>query len=401
MTKIQFITAVAAYTLLPAVLAQNVSDFYTETWENGNTKNVVKDYKANGTDDQNDSVAFQLAIDSLHRNRKGGRLIIPTGTYYLSKVKLKSNVHLAFEKDVILQPLPHGGFMFTAGMEDGLVENISFRGINGKVTADFSQLSSSIKATVINLQNVNNFLIQNLQVPDNSSIHSALRFNIAETDDGPGFPRNGYVADIDNTHAHVGYGTVQVNAGRHIFFENISGSGGVQLRLESGADYKPGIEGSIFDIVGRNIRGGHGNAVVMISPHARVNGFVDIDGVTSHSSVHAVRVDIGDTKNGPTPGSFDSHSRVSNVTAFYGTTAQLKHGHFCWIHPKLKPLIALEVNPDGDSYTGPAAAAIKYTCGGTGLGTFTVALNNINQEGFEYQPKTIQTPADASSKGRR
>lgn len=401
-TKTKGIAALAVCTMaLSSVRAQSVADYYTETWENGVTKNVITDYKANGSDDQNDSAAFQRAIDDLTKKRNGGKLIVPTGTYYLYKVALKSNVHLAFEKGVILRPLPRGGFLFTAGMDNELVENVSFRSMDEKVTADFSHVTPGSKVCVINLQNVDNFLIQNLRVPDNSTVHSALRFNIDDTDDGPGFARNGYVANIDNTHAHVGYGTVQVNAGRHILFENISGSGGVQLRLESGADFKPGIEGSIFDIVGRNISGSNGNAVVMISPHARKNGFVDIDGVTSHSSVHAVRVDIGDTKNGATPGYFSSDSRVSNVNAFYGTTAQLKFGHFRWIHPELKPLIAREKNPDGDSYAGPAAAAIKYTCGGEGPGTFKVALKNITQTGFEYQPKKVVTPADAFSKGRR
>ncbi|MDZ8117069.1 glycosyl hydrolase family 28-related protein [Pontiella agarivorans] len=400
MVKAKFIITATVCTMLSPAMAQSVADFYTETWENGVTRNVVEDYNADGTDALDDSAAFQRAIDELTQKKNGGKLMVPTGTYYLYKVALKSNVHLAFEKDVVLRPLPRGGFLFTAGMGNDTVENVSFRGIDGKVTADFREMSPDTKVTVINLQNVDNFLIRNMRTLDNFTVHSSIRMNVADTDQGARFARNGFVSDIDNTNAHVGYGTIQVNAGKNILFQNISGSGGVQLRLESGANFKGEIEGSIFDIVGRNISGSNGNAVVMISPHCRKNGLVDIDGVTSHSSVHAVRVDIGDTKNGPTPGYFDSNSRVSNVKAFYGTTAQLKHGHFRWIPPELKSQISRQKNPDGSSYSGPAAAAIKYTCGGTGPGTFKVKLENIEQIGFEYQPKKILTPADEFRKGR-
>ena len=58
-------------------------------------------------------------------------------------------------------------------------------------------------------------------------------------------------------------------------------------------------------------------------------------------------------------------------------------------------MISTNQNPDGHSYPGPSAAPIKNTAVGEGPGTFHVELKNITHEGFDYQPKTIQTFEDS------
>lgn len=374
-------------------LAQKETDFYKETWENGVEVNLVDSYGTSGSDERDDSQKLQQAIDELTLQPDGGKIIIPYGKYYLSNVALKSNVHLAIDSGTVIRPTTPG-FVITVGKDTDVVKNVSIRGVGGMFIMDFTGVESGISTTGINCQNVDTFLIANMLTVDNYTVHSSIRFNMAEYNGGYFIARNGVVKNIDNTAAHVGYGTIQVGAGRNILFKDLDGDGGVTLRLESGAGGLDLLGATVFDIFARNITGRNGNCALMISPHAMKNGIVDADSIVSYSSRCAVWIPKGDTRNGDTPGYYSDSSSVSNITAYWGTTAQNKYGHFKMIPCPYRHLIEEEKLPDGKAAYGPASAAVIYEASGKGTGYFNVDLDNINMIGYPPGAKMIRTEAD-------
>lgn len=406
MTKIYIVLITITFTLNAIALKSMERDFFNDTIDQvSKTVDLVTDYGANGTDAKDDSAALQKAIDEMTATSRGGKICIPSGIYYVSGVAIKSNVHLELDKGTTIRPENESGAVFSIGANSAAVSNVSVRCKTGEAgdrfAVDLSAVKPSVSATAVMAQNVDNFLISDINVVETSTVHSALRFNMATYNGDYFFPRNGVVKNVDDFGAHNGYGTVQVGGGTHILFDNITGTGGVTLRLESGSGGLKAVSGSMFDIVGRNITCTNGLAAVMISPHAMKNGTVDIDGVFSDSCRSAVRIDRGDTRNGSSPGHFAADSVVKNVTAVYGTNAQLKFGSCKWVPVELRDQISAGLNPDGISYSGPACCAVIYTAFGEEEGHFHVTVTNVNQVGFDYQPQKIMFEADAVPYRRR
>ena len=93
--------------------------------------------------------------------------------------------------------------------------------------------------------------------------------------------------------------------------------------------------GGVDKVYGRNISCINGNAAVMISPHAMMNGSVDVDTITAVNTGIAVRIGNGFvsskyTKPDLVPGIFESVN-IRNVVATFDTTAQLKEKHYKYI----------------------------------------------------------------------
>ena len=379
-----------------ARLPQSAADCYTDTWQNGSEQNVVADYGADGSDARPDTAAFQRAIDTLAQKKNGGRLLVPAGTYILGEVNLKSDIHLVFQKGVVLKPAPDTSRMFGIGFKTEQLKNVSFRCPEGRVTVDLQALPHEYRYSPFMISNVRNFMLSDINFLDNYTVFSCLRFVMTRLADGPHYAENGVIRNINLVSGgHIGYGTVQTQFGRNLYFENISGTGGVTLRMESGAggDIAP-LTGTIFDITARDIVCTNGNAAVMISPHARINGSVYVDGVTGVSCASAVRVDQGDTRNGPQPGRYADDCVVRHVTAYYGTTAQIKQGRQHYIPVALRSLLSRKRDIGGKSWIGPACAAVIDTARESTDGRFVVRFEQVQQHGFEHQSKTILTEAD-------
>lgn len=128
---------------------------YTETMDpNGLTKSLQSDYGLVDDDARTDqSETFQKAIDDLAA-KGGGRLIVPTGTYRLAGVRLRSNIHLLIEKDTVIKPYwpkgtktvvfhldaerPSNTKKMTPEQERVFIENVSIRGLGGRWIVDYS-----------------------------------------------------------------------------------------------------------------------------------------------------------------------------------------------------------------------------------------------------------------------
>jgi len=384
--------AILLFAVIMNSYAQKDSDFYKAPKKSKITKNLVKDFGVDNDFATDDSEQFQKAINTISE-KGGGKLIVPKGNYSLAEIEIKSNVHIVFDPKVVIRPYEssitkkkknkekkakkgkknkdrkknkegkknkkkdrkekknkkgkkkkkdqYNGKnynIFLFGQESS-IKNVSFKSKKKKkmFTIDLTQTTNK-NVGVFALRNVDNFYISDVIIKDSQTKFSSFTFAITPYNGSYYYPQNGIIRNCTTTGADYGYGLVQTQAAKNVFFDNISGQGGATLRLETGAKKMNDLQiGGVHDIFARNVGSTDGNAALMISPHAMQNGIVTIDGVTSVNSGFAVR--IGDAyvakKYDPSlnlkPGSFDPKSSIKNVTATFGTKAQVKPKHFKYI----------------------------------------------------------------------
>ena len=209
---------------------------------------------------------------------------------------------------------------------------------------------------------------------------------------GPRSPFDGNAHTIANvTVAAYGYGLVQIQAAESVRFENLSGTGGVTLRMEAGEKRMNYSQiGGMNNIVGRNISCTDGNAAVMISPHSMKNGVVTVDGVKSVGCGFAVRIADGyvATKYATPnlqPRTFAAGSSVKKVDATFGLKAQLKPKHFKYVPALLGNSIQDQIeSEDGESVRGPAIAAVLNEA------SYLVTVENVTSHGSKDTPAIMR-----------
>ncbi|MDO5986184.1 glycosyl hydrolase family 28-related protein [Flavivirga amylovorans] len=377
------------FTLISTLsFAQKESDFYKDTSSQvSKTVNLVTDYKADGTDTKDDSAQLQKAIDDLTQLKNGGKIIIPEGTFYFSNIEMKSGVHLVVNHKVTISPTTPKGFIFHFGLKSGIsagktIENVSIRGEGGRFTVDYSMAPNGRKHKMAfaTFKNVNNFMIGDFNVLDNNTALSCLTFNSSSYEGNYFRATNGIVRNAHVTNASYGYGLIQAQTGKNILFKNISGEGGITLRLETGAALTVPMHINLDNIYGRNISIKNGHSATAMGSHTRTNGHVDIDGVRAESSLFASMVGIGfankeQAKLGYTAGRFAPTSTIKNVHAIYGTQAQHKPKNVRQLPCELRTFMSTTLNPDGASYKGPSIAAIKNS-------DPKITIEDVTYEGF-------------------
>ncbi len=166
---------------------------YTETMtQHSPSRNLKTDYGMKDDNAQaNQSDIFQQAIDDLVA-AGGGRLVVPRGTYRMSGVRLKSNVHLLIEAGTVIKPhwpagtktvvflmdaeRPANRRQITAEQEQSYIENVSIRGAGGPFTIDYSEREhrkgEGIRGVLCKM--VKNFLIENMDVRDNFTTYCGI-----------------------------------------------------------------------------------------------------------------------------------------------------------------------------------------------------------------------------------
>lgn len=370
--------------------AQNESDFYKEV-EYKMNKDFVKDYGADNDFTTDDSDLLQKVINELSKNG-GGKLHIPAGNYTFAEVKVKSNIHLEFDPKAVVRTTDgvknkKGKYknmrVFSFGYKSDVVENVkvSSSKTGKKFTIDITT-SANKSIAVFPLRNVKNFLFQDVLVKDDNTRFSAFTLGLTAYNSGYFSPRDGVIKDCNIENADYGYGLVQAQAAKHVLFKNISGQGGVTLRLETGESKMNNLQkGGLFDIFANDVECHDGNAALMISPHAMQNGIVTIDGVTAVNCGFAVRIGNAyvakkyDSTLDLKPGTFDSKSSLKNVTSTFGTSAQVKPKHFIYIPEKYQtkertadtPITNVHSNPlatkKSHAVNSVSVAAVGYLCG--------------------------------------
>ncbi|AZQ61181.1 hypothetical protein EI427_02780 [Flammeovirga pectinis] len=388
-----------------SIFAQKEADFYIDKSKEVSKKvDLVEDYGTNNTDTNDDTPKLQKAINDMTSLKKGGEIFIPKGTYYFKNIELKSNVHLVIDEHATIIPTPTNDTknykVFLFGGKKGTIKNVSIRSTKNFFTVDLQNVINKSVA-VITLSNVENFLISGIKVLDDNTRFSAITLGYAEYKNQYFKPTNGVIKNCTITKAHYGYGLIQSQASEHVYYKNLSGEGGVTLRLETGYKKMNKLKvGGNFDVYAKNLSSKNANATLMISPHTITNGYFEVDGVTAINSGFAVRIGKGYTtkdqkKAGLTPGTYDSTSKISNVTATYGKTAQVKSKHFKYMPCKERTLIASSFNPDGESYTAPSISPIVNAAKGSGAGYFNVEITNVSGTGFSNLDKDILIESDA------
>jgi len=385
-------------------------DFYTDKIDSVDQVVNLLSYGADGSDTEDDSAALRDAVADMAALTNGGKIEIPAGTYYLNNIKLRSDVHIEIDPGATIKSSAKGSdnaAIFRFGKKRGpgairIVENASIRSSRGRFAVDLTDAANP-NVSVVSCNAADNFLIADFDLIDGQTKFSAVTVGVGEYRGDYVMPSNGVVKNITASNQRYGYGVVQMKAGFNILYKNLQGEGGVTLRLESGGDiFKAPSDLVMDEVYARDIGCTSGRSAIMLSPHTRDNGYVDIDRVTSDScgfagTVDAGYVDVDDGETG-TPGKFDARSVISNVHAVYGETAQLKPKHFGFVPCEVRRVIACELNPDGKSYQGPSAAAILY--GGDPAdtepsdGDYHVTLENITQDDAHRQDREILNQGD-------
>ena len=383
--------------------------------------------------DQDIKNALQEGIDNIN-SAGGGILTIESGTYLISPtVQLKSNVHIRVDPGVTLKFASDGTLFEALSLGDVPLTNLSIIGLGEDNTAtggtderfvvdhNTSQLGteSAPKYSTLRLGNINNFKFSDFRILDNFSNPSSIVLSaevrtvqIASESRSRlisevfGTPNRGIIENIDNQDGAYGYGLVQQQAGVDILYKNLSGTGGVTLRLESGLNlnqmFRPvgsvpvyvrdGIglpleknqQPKIDKIVARNITNKNGHAAFTLSPHTITQGTVDLQNVSTTGSAFAGKVGDGFINNfnreeaagldvaafNITPGSYSSNSVLRDVTAVFGQFAQIKSKDNKFIPCDLRVDrgvsgtdigLSVELGPDEESRIGPALFAVDYT----------------------------------------
>lgn len=381
------------------LIINSVNAQYTETMDpDGLTKNMKDDY---GLVDDNaaseQSYKLQNAISDINA-LGGGRIIIPKGTYSLASITLMSNVHILIEAGTVIIPAQGNKVVFRfdteTGKGQGFIENVSVRGIEGSFIVDYHTRVAGVKQRAIIAKMVRNFLISDMDVKDNYSTHCGITLTVtSESGDISDWEvtraTDGTVRNIRHFRASPGYGLVQCHGAQSVYFENLYSVGGVALRLESGADY---MHVGLYDLTAKNITCVNGRAAVMLGPHSAKNGIVTVDSVKAISCSYAVTFGDGGVKEGApdqTPGYFSDSSSVSNIHAIFGNYSQVKGSKFLAI-PTTDYYEDMKMFSDNKFFDAPSIGGVF-----DGASTYTINIENVTLEGFEYNnDKAILTDAD-------
>lgn len=376
-------------TLSDRNISTNPADYYIPPTSFPRTRNFRSDNNFK-TDDSPD---LQKAIDSLS-NAGGGRLKIPAGQYTFSDIQMKKNVHIEINKGAIFRPKQKSGkgeihmFKFSSTNKNIPLKNVSLFCPEGRFKVDLKTITPIGRGVrMCFFKNVDGFYVSNINVLDKHTKFSAFVFN-GETIGGKAYgPKNGVLMNVDTNNSDYGYGLVQMQLGKKIFFRNISGTGGTTLRIEShNVNLRPlNAKNVIENVVARNVRCKDGNSSVMLSPHFMKNGYVDIRNISSINCGFAVRIEKGFVTSEElmaypnlVPGTFDSTSVIRNVKAIYGTTAQLKPKHYGFMPcGERKKVSSSPISPNGASFEGPSIAPVVYNA------NYTVDFNKSHVTVFE------------------
>ncbi|ANQ51587.1 glycoside hydrolase family 55 protein [Flammeovirga yaeyamensis] len=387
--------------------AQKESDFYTDKIKDAKKKvDLVKDYKVNNKDDQDDSEKLQKAIDDLTASSKGGVINIPAGKYYFKNVVLKSNVHIIIDsKATIYATYPGNNKNFVImsfGDEKHRATNVSVRSNKDMYTVDLS-VSQNKNVRMFQLANSENFLIEGMNILDDNTKFNGITLGYVKYKGEYVMPENGVIKNCRIEKAHYGYGLIQSQAAKNVYYENIWGDGGVTLRLETGLKKMNDLQvGGNFNIVAKNIYCQNGNAALMVSPHSIQNGHVEAENVEAVNCGFAVRVGKGYVSkkqkvDNLKPGTYAGTSKITNVKSTYGTTAQVKSKHFRYMPCEDRKLIDGK-NPDGESYKAPSCATVVNTAegkGGAAKGYWNIEITNVKSIGYPHQKNDIMYEKDA------
>ena len=214
-------------------LTDNEDRFYVNKIPN---KEVV--LKLSGKESSEDSELLNAKISALSSSG-GGIIRIPKGKYYLINILLKSNIHIKIDADVMIEPYFNNGkkmssVIFDVG-SDFSVKNVAITNTDEdnedrKTWFSVNFPKGDYRMKLISGSNVNNFKFSGAKIQDYYTPFSCIVLNLPSSGSRDEVPLNGIVKNILLTNAHVGYGVIQIQAGKTILCKNLEGIGDVAMR---------------------------------------------------------------------------------------------------------------------------------------------------------------------------
>ena len=288
---------------------------------------LIKDCDAKPNTDIDNTFAFFSCQNRLNQTN-GGCIIVPDGKYQLLNVILNtSNTIVYINSSVTLIPYNgtcHSDHIFQLGSSTTFVNNISIIGISSTKyflidLAMNKTIDPSCNVTGISVMGVDRFVISNVNIQIASNLFQerpAISLSHRNINDTIYHGMNGRVTNITSSDYIYGYGTIQIQSGENIFFENLDG---VTLRLETGAGDQ---DGYVNNITGRNVICRNGHAALMAEPHTQKNGYFNVYNLTSYSCYIGAQLNGGYSQNGKPPGYF-KNGTVNGVISYWGNNAQI------------------------------------------------------------------------------
>ncbi len=284
----------------------------------------VLDHGATPNDASNDTAAFEAAAAAAG---EGEHVYVPAGTWRIDNLRLPSDTHLVAEPAATIKKFGTSGAIFNlSGTDATPLTNIYIEGKNGGRFA-LDVFDAGQEATAIELRSIRDFSIKNMTCVQNntnitqeapSSRRPCINFRplpTAQNADGTyDAPYRGLIENAHSVGSPYGWGLVQTTGGQDIHFENISGEGGVPLRLEN---YSNGWT-PLKNITANNVVCKNGHNAVMFNPHGATHeGNIQITNVRSESCESVISMGNPDGTYGP-------NVNVDGVTAVPGDTAQVR-----------------------------------------------------------------------------
>ncbi|NJB81319.1 glycoside hydrolase family protein [Wenyingzhuangia aestuarii] len=394
------------------------ANFYTDK-----IKKTEKIVTLTGDNNLTDSNTLNTEIENLSQSG-GGVLRVQKGTYYIRNVRLRSNIHLKFDSDVILKPYitdaekaAKTNIMMIDVGNTFFVENVAITNTdvdnidkNTWYTVEIDGVDSSHGVRYIDASNVSNFKISGIRLTDVYSKFSKLVLNLPDNNNREEIPHKGVVKDVYMDNLHVGYGVVQMQSGIDILYRNLNGKGGVTLRCETGAQATNMVNKiSVDNIVARNITIREGDAALNLSPHRVNQGRVDADGIYAYNSGYAVQIAAGWYNTKPNTidnlGTYDEKSFIDNIVVTGGDGGQIKSKDFKYFCPDFRNIIKSRgKNLDDSSYPIKSIAVIRtnadvdFGCNETENGCYKIGVGKVTKLNNDFLKNLIfLTPLDEVS----
>ena len=328
------------------------------------TRYDVTNYGATPNNSSNDSAAFMKAMQAAVRG--GGVAYVPSGTYRIANVKPPNHATLDVKATATLKKYgTSGGPLFLMQGPDArtFLKDVHVKGVNGDFMMDLSGAGDSTPGFVV--RNVQGFSIKHMRCIQNDSNKrsgppssfrpcvSLLPMQSQKLASGLySAPYDGTLTDLHSTHSPYGWGLMQFTGGQRIAISNISGEGGIPLRLENFQNnWTP-----MAHITADGVTCINGHAAANFNPH----------GVHHAGDIHLTNVRADSCEEGLSiggTGTYGPNVTVSGLTVVAGNTAQVRT-------PSTN-------DPLGSWYIGPSKYCVRdYT------NSYSVAITNKSCRGL-------------------
>lgn len=371
------------------------ADYYDASKIGSNSETVI----LTGNDTGDDSDILNAAINNVS-NHGGGVLTIPKVVgkefIYLRNVDLKDNVHIKISPQVVIRPW-YGGKRPNNIIVFGLGKSTPVKNVAITSTIEDSSNPSEYftvelpggdteRVKFLEIKSCLNFKVSGIKFLDSQTVFSNIECNLPnnQSREEGRLPTNGLIKNILSYKNHVGYGVVQIRAGKNILFKNLDGEGGITLRIESGIpSVVTSSEASINNVVGRNLIVRNGDAVAVLSPHRINQGKIDLSGIQAFNSTNVIQLAAGflDAKGGVDNfGVFSSDSYIDDITKVSGGFgAQIKDKDIALYPCNMQQEIYNNQgnDSDGESTIGKSLSVVRNSANATN-GSCQNGCYNIN-----------------------